>query len=50
MTIKELIEKLSEYPQDKEVVFGDAALIFIHPTTIYEWPKDASGETFIVIE
>lgn len=56
MKVKELIEKLKQFPQDKEIVMDDSSLIFTIPNYIYEYkpvisfePYTEREETIVVI-
>ena len=56
MTVKELIEELKKFPQDKEVVYSDS-LILLPPNKIYEYkpvygfdPYIEGDKTIVVID
>ena len=55
MTVKELINELQKFPQDKEVYIDDSALLYLEPKHIYLYkpvyclePKMAAEEPKVV--
>lgn len=57
MTVKELIEELKKFPQDKEIVYSDSCLINFPPNRIYEYkpvysfdPYIEANDTIVVID
>ena len=50
MTVKELIEELKKFPQDKTIVYADSCLLNFTPNRIYEYRPDSSFEPYIEAE
>lgn len=50
MTVKELIEELKKFPQNKTIVYADSCLLNFTPNRIYEYKPVYSFEPYIEAE